>query len=62
MEGEPVKKLKLSTGEGLPKLPNGMPVPATLPPEQPNVRKRDPKEEQEKTRQRKIFRKSGDQE
>ncbi|CAG9317780.1 unnamed protein product [Blepharisma stoltei] len=60
MEGEPVKKLKLSTGEGLSKLPNGMPIPATLPPEQPNIRPKQTKEE--KKTQRRVFRKSGDEE
>lgn len=33
---EPIKKYKTSTGEGLPRLENGQPIPATLPPIRPN--------------------------
>jgi RNA recognition motif-containing protein len=36
---EPSKKLKLFTGEGLEKLPNGQPIPATLPPGQQKTEK-----------------------
>lgn len=32
---EPIKKVKISSGEGLPRLPNGLPIPATLPPIRP---------------------------
>jgi RNA recognition motif-containing protein len=33
---EPTKKLKTFSGEGLDRLPNGQPIPRTLPPEQSN--------------------------
>lgn len=57
---EPTKKIKISSGEGLEKLSNGMPIPATLPPEQPNIKKPQPKEEAK--RYRKIYRKAGEEE
>lgn len=34
---DPIKKVKLSSGEGLPRLPNGLPIPATLPPVRPDT-------------------------
>jgi len=33
---EPIKKVKVSSGEGLPRLSNGQPIPATLPPIRPH--------------------------
>lgn len=57
---EPSKKLKLASGEGLQTLPNGLPMPATLPPEQVNVKR--PKGKEESKRHRKIFRKAGEEE
>ena len=57
---EPIKKLKLATGEGLEKLPNGMPIPATLPPEQINIKRK--KEIENPKQYRKIYRKAGEEE
>ena len=34
---EPTKRVKVSSGEGLPRLPNGLPIPATLPPIRPQA-------------------------
>jgi RNA recognition motif-containing protein len=56
---EPSKKIKL-TGDGLEKLPNGMPIPSTLPPEQMNIRK--PGKSEDSKRHRKIYRKAGEEE
>lgn len=57
---EPKKQLKTFTGEGLAKLPNGQPIPASLPPEQVNLNP-SKRKEQEKISHRKIFRKSGEE-
>ena len=57
---EPKKQLKTFTGEGLPKLPNGQPIPANLPPEQANL-SISKKKQQEKVSHRKIYRKSGEE-
>ena len=56
---EPSKKVKIATGEGLEKLPSGMPIPATLPPEQQNLKK--PSRAESPKRYRKIYRKAGEE-
>ena len=54
---EPTKKIKIISGEDLEKLPNGLPIPLSLPPEQINSKQHQKKEESK--RHRKIFRKAG---
>ncbi|OMJ95152.1 hypothetical protein SteCoe_1526 [Stentor coeruleus] len=56
---EPTKKIKISEGEGLDRLPNGQPIPATLPPEQTNLKVKQNKNDKKK--HRKIYRKFGDE-